>query len=83
MDDIWEAAGAGDLAEVQRLVGQDPGLLHSGDANGRTPLMHASREGHVKLVQWLLDQGAAINEQDFSGGRQPSASRAASTTSPW
>jgi hypothetical protein len=27
MVNIWDAAEAGDLAEVERLVGQDPGLL--------------------------------------------------------
>jgi ankyrin repeat protein len=63
MDDIWEAAKAGDAGEVERLVGQDPGLL---DARryGWTPLMWASREGHVGVVRLLVDKGAALDERE-------------------
>jgi ankyrin repeat protein len=67
MDGIWRAASEGDLAEVERLVGHDQGLLNARDAHGQTPLMYASREGHVGVVRWLLDQEAAINEQDAEG----------------
>jgi uncharacterized protein len=59
---IWDAAKAGDLAELERLVGQDPDLLNAKEIRlGMTPLMVAAREGHVRLVRWLLDKGAAIN----------------------
>jgi hypothetical protein len=37
MDDIWEAAGAGgagDVGEVERWLGQDPGLLNTQDEMG-------------------------------------------------
>jgi hypothetical protein len=40
MDDIWRAAKAGDVGEVERLVGQDPGLLDARD-DGRTPALDA------------------------------------------
>jgi hypothetical protein len=39
---IWDAAKAGDLAEVERLVGQDPGLVNAKDWRGYTPLLYAS-----------------------------------------
>jgi hypothetical protein len=60
MDDaIWWAANRGDLTEVERLVGQDPGLLDAKDtALDQTPLMAASEKGHVRVVRWLLDKGA-------------------------
>jgi uncharacterized protein len=61
MGDIWEAAKAGDVGEVERLVGQDPGLPDAGDAWDRTPLMHASIKAHLGVVRWLLDKGAAID----------------------
>lgn len=32
--------------------------------NGRTPLMVASRVGHLTCVQLLLDWGAQVNHQD-------------------
>jgi uncharacterized protein len=58
---IWEAARRGDLAEVERLMGQHPALLNARDGLGCTPLMFASRHGRVGVVRWLLDKGAAIN----------------------
>jgi ankyrin repeat protein len=64
---IWRAAKAGDLAEVEALVGQNPGLLNAGDNLRMTPLMFASQRGHVGVVRWLVDQGAAINERDAMG----------------
>jgi uncharacterized protein len=67
MEGIWAAARAGDLGEVQQLVGQDPGLVNARDGRGMTPLMYASASGHLELVRWLLDKGVAINERDDDG----------------
>jgi ankyrin repeat protein len=64
---IWRAAFQGDLDEVEGLVGQDPGLLEARDGHAHTPLMWASMKGHVCVVRWLLDKGAAINGRDDSG----------------
>jgi hypothetical protein len=67
MVDIWRAAEAGDLDEVQRLVGQDPGLLNARDGKNMTPLMRASWGGHVEVARWLVAQGADIDERGFDG----------------
>jgi uncharacterized protein len=68
MVDIWHAARFGHLAEVQRLVGHDPGLLNARrEGRGSTPLMLACHGGRVGVVRWLVDQGVAINEQDDGG----------------
>jgi ankyrin repeat protein len=67
MGDIWRAAEAGDVGEVERLVGQDPSLLDANTGRGRTPLIAASRSGHVGVVRWLLDRGAAMHERDGKG----------------
>jgi ankyrin repeat protein len=65
MSDIWDAAEAGDLAEVQRLIGEDPSRVNSTRGPyGPTPLMSASRAGQVEVVRWLLDQGAVLDQQD-------------------
>jgi hypothetical protein len=67
MSDIWEAAWRGDVDVVEWMVGQDPGLLNAQQRLGGTPLMRASSGGRVGVVSWLLDNGAALDEQDSSG----------------
>jgi ankyrin repeat protein len=68
MTDIWEAALEGDLIEVQRLVGQDPGLLNAKYGGvGFTPLIAASMGGHVNVARWLVDKGAPVDEQTDRG----------------
>jgi hypothetical protein len=61
--DIWVYVDAGDVEEIERLVGQDPSLLNAGDEY----LMLASELGHVEVVQWLLDKGASMQGQDVDG----------------
>jgi uncharacterized protein len=67
MGDILKAASEGDVGEVQRLVGHDRGLLEARDPIGRAPLSLASEGGHLGVVQWLVDNGAAVNAQDNIG----------------
>lgn len=32
-----------------------------------SPVMHAAREGHPEAVQWLINQGANVNQTDMFG----------------
>jgi len=41
--------------------------LFSKDHNGWTPLHEAARAGHVAVIQYLLDEGAQINERTHFG----------------
>ena len=68
MDLIFGAASRGDLAEVQRLVEEDPARVNATDgADGWTPLFYSTSQGHVAVVAYLLDQGAVIDFQDRHG----------------
>jgi ankyrin repeat protein len=67
MADIWGAARAGNLAEVEHMVGQDPGLIDARDRQARTPLMCASQTGHLAVVRLLLDKGVAIDVKNLYG----------------
>jgi uncharacterized protein len=64
---IWQAAATGNVGEVGRLVGEDPDLLDRKMERGYTPLIIASHAGHMEVVRWLVDHGAAINERDNGG----------------
>ena len=67
MASIHRAAGAGNLATLNRLLGQDPDRLNPQDARGHTPLMFAARQGRDAVVARLLALGAATELQDDKG----------------
>ena len=64
--DIWTAARAGLLREVQRQLARDGQLLNANDSQGRTPLQRAalvygSCKECEEVVDFLRDQGAALD----------------------
>lgn len=63
---LWNFALAGDLARVQRELagGADPKV---GDDVGYTALHVAIQEGHVDIVELLLQSGADPNQADVHG----------------
>ncbi|XP_047201297.1 60 kDa lysophospholipase isoform X2 [Girardinichthys multiradiatus] len=60
------AAKIGDTEALEALkeMGSD---LRLGDFDGRTPLHVAACEGHLRLVQYLLNQGASVHAKDRYG----------------
>jgi uncharacterized protein len=59
---IIDAAKAGDLDEVRRLVATGADVhTRAEDIAGYTALMMASGRGHTELVRFLLDRGADID----------------------
>lgn len=63
-EELRDACGDGDLPVVKRL------LARGGDVNAKfsdTPLVAASRQGHVKVVQFLLDNNAKIDDKGSDG----------------
>jgi hypothetical protein len=82
---IWGAAEAGDLAEVQRLVGQDPRWLNATNYyHTWPPLMYASKQGHVDVVRFFgwWTRGRPWTTKTAFGG-PPSSSPARTATPPW
>lgn len=57
---ILRAAEDGDGAAVQRLLSQDPGLVHATDDHLKTPLHWAAERDHLAVAAMLLDAGADL-----------------------
>ena len=66
-DDVWVAAGLGDLTVIGELLRADPGLVSAKDHEGRTPLHKAAECGSVESVAVLLDVGADPGMRDEDG----------------
>ncbi|CAM9600222.1 unnamed protein product [Heterosigma akashiwo] len=63
---IWVAAGDGDLARVQELIGQGQSVDQH-DENGYTPLHAAVSYGRMEVLAYLLSAGADVNTTDTDG----------------
>ena len=60
---LWEAARQGDLATIERLVGE--GLDFDAKTRyGATALSFACDKGHVDVARYLVDRGADVNVKD-------------------
>jgi ankyrin repeat protein len=56
--EIHEAAELGNLDKVKACLTQDPKLIDSKDAKGRTVMARASLSGKKEVVEFLLENGA-------------------------
>jgi len=67
---IWAAAFNGDAARVEKYL-SNGGNTEALDSAGYTALHYAARNGHLTVVQLLLDAGARVNAQTRSGCSTP------------
>jgi ankyrin repeat protein len=76
LEAVFRAAFSGDAALLAALVRADRSLLKAeaeggpdGEDDGATPLLVASRRGHIECVRVLLDEGPAdmIKQVDAKG----------------
>src|SRR3954467_9034979 len=58
---LFEAAAAGELERVERLVASDPSTVNAFSPDGWTPLHLAAFFGHSKIAEMLIGQGADVN----------------------
>ena len=70
--DPGNAAQRDDVETLENLAIATPHVLFEPDDNGWTPLHEAVRAGAVDAVEFLLEQGAPINEVTaFGNGHSP------------
>ena len=65
-DTLHDAAKAGDLQVVQKLIVQGADV-NAKAVRDETPLMHAALAGNGDIVNYLLQRGADINARNASG----------------
>ena len=63
---IHDAARAGDLEQLQKMVVQGADVNEKA-VRDETPLMHAALAGQGEVVNYLLQRGADINARNASG----------------
>jgi ankyrin repeat protein len=65
--DLYIAVDQGLFQEAEKIVENRPKLLNSKTSYGTTPLVNAAFKGNLKIVQFLLNAGADIQERDIDG----------------
>lgn len=51
----------GDISTLQYLAKMKPSILHEPDTMGWQPIHEAARQGHLDILQYLVDNGADFN----------------------
>ena len=64
---IHDAAKAGDLATVKKLLAESPFLRKSLDQAGRTPGTVAAAAGQIAVVEYLLGAGVKVDDASSNG----------------
>ena len=69
MEDLYNAALAGDLERVTLLLEHGADKNQTGGIFGETALSAAADNNHLTVVQYLVEQGADMNKGNAKGGR--------------
>jgi len=66
-NDILEASRSGDLELVQTILDSDTTAIGMSNDRGSTALHFAAENGHIRIVELLLDLGADLEAIDVDG----------------
>lgn len=61
------AAAKGDVSQLKQLAKENPNSLFEQDRNGWRPIHEAARAGHADVIDYLVKNGAAVNERTNDG----------------
>jgi ankyrin repeat protein len=64
---IHQLVEGGNIQEIKELIEEEPGKLHAANQYGRSPLMVAAGVKNLKLMEYLLNIGADIQQKDNWG----------------
>ncbi len=67
-DNLLMECREGNADQVAKILQKARWLINAVDEAGKSPLHIGAMNGHVKVVEWLLKNGADINQKD-SGGK--------------
>jgi ankyrin repeat protein len=56
-----------EIQQLERIIRNNPDFINAPDESGLTPLHRAARDGKIRLVQVLLDNGAQPGRKDDRG----------------
>ncbi len=65
--DFLSAVQGGDTHKISALLSRNPGLIKTKRDDSQTPLILATVDGNKALVEFLINNGADVNEKDNKG----------------
>jgi len=62
--ELFVAIERGDMEEVEQIIKRFPDLINFKAPNTWTPILFATRYGHLRLVRFLVENGANIDQRN-------------------
>lgn len=64
---IFDAIRNNDIDSLKSIIETTPDAVHLSDQRGSNPLLLASYFGHFEISEFLIANGADVNQRDLSG----------------